>query len=455
MQIFSQEVKDGLSEKLVSSSSLAFELVPSISEVSTAEVKTENNTDSKSTDLLYFNSILVSVGWNLNDDVFDAVELIKARNTPVNKKINYMHDESDIIGHMTNSNVIDFEGNYIADIDENNPPAKFDIVVGGYLYKYWSKNELKERMVEILEKVAKKELAVSMECIFPDFDYAVITAQGEHKIIKRDESTAFLTKYLRIYGGKGSYEGFKVGRLIRNLVFTGNALVDKPANPRSLILSKDSEAFSGSIATINIFKTIAEKNMSDITKEQYDALLKRAETAEAVAKEVVQKEMDAIKTASAKIAEDNKKTLEANATLVGELAVAKEIAKANEDKAVALAEQIKILEETLAAAKEEMSKCKKEMCKSKRKAAMAEISVEDADAFVEKFAEVSDELFAELCKAMPKKTVQVETTASLKPALENAENKDTNIIVTEEANTLLATAKAWFADTLSKENKGE
>lgn len=260
MQIFTQEVKDGLSEKLVSSSSLAFELIPSISELSLAEVKTENNTDNKSTDLLYFNSILVSVGWNLNDDVFDPAELIKARNTPVNKKINYMHNEEDIIGHMTNSNVIDFEGNYISDIDENNPPSKFDIVVGGYIYKYWSKNELKERMSEILEKVANKELAVSMECVFPDFDYALINTQGEHQIITRDESTAFLTKHLRIYGGKGSYEGFKVGRLIRNMVFTGNALVDKPANPRSLILKSESKIFNGTKASLNIFKNTKEES---------------------------------------------------------------------------------------------------------------------------------------------------------------------------------------------------
>jgi hypothetical protein len=148
-----------------------------------------------------------------------------------------------------------------------NLPEGFDIVVGGFIYKFWQDESLRERMSEILDKVTNQQLAVSMECVFPTFDYAVITPDGQNRVIRRDDDTAFLTKHLRMYGGNGSYEGFKVGRLLRDMVFTGNALVDKPANPRSLILKKDAVGFSGSIASINIFNS--EKKMtSDITKEQ-------------------------------------------------------------------------------------------------------------------------------------------------------------------------------------------
>jgi hypothetical protein len=258
MKIFDQEIKDGLTEKLSSSCSLAFELIPSVVAEPMQAIADVPSLDdvSKNIDLLYFNSVLASVGWNKNDDVFDAVELWRARATPVNKKINYMHDEKDIIGHMTNSSVIDFSGRPIPDGNqEDSLPSGFDVVVGGFLYKHWQDSQLKERMEEILGKVANQTLAVSMECIFPTFDYAVISPDGQQRVIARTDDTAFLTKHLRVYGGNGNYEGFKVGRLIRNMVFTGNALVDRPANPRSLILKKDALAFNGTLASIDIFKS--------------------------------------------------------------------------------------------------------------------------------------------------------------------------------------------------------
>jgi hypothetical protein len=459
MIIFDRERKDGLAEKLEASSSLSFELLPDILNTSSANVSVPDLEEiSKNRDLLYFNSILASVGWNKNDDVFDAKEMWRARGTPVNKKINYMHDEKDIIGHMTNSNVIDFHGNYISnDISEENIPEAFDIVVGGYIYKHWQDGKLVERMAEILEKVNKQELAVSMECIFPTFDYAIITPDGEHRFIARSDDTAFLTKHLRIYGGSGSYEGFKVGRLLRNMIFTGNALVDRPANPRSLILKKDSVGFTGSLATINIFNK-PETNMADvITKEAYDALEKRLEAAEAAAKEASKKELDSFKEINEKLSAEAKK-------LNDELKVALELSKAHEATATGLSEKIKTLETELADAKSKLDSYNKEMCKSKRKAAMAEVNVENADAFVEKFADVSDELFDELVKAMPKKAVaKVEdkptetTTASVKEILDKAEDKDTTVTIPSDATTKYhSEASEWFASILSnKETKGE
>ena len=66
---------------------------------------------------------------------------------------------------------------------------------------------------------------------------------GGAKLLARNEGSAFLTKHLRAYGGTGEYEGYKIGRSLRDIAFSGKGLVSKPANPRSVILDA-SRAFS-------------------------------------------------------------------------------------------------------------------------------------------------------------------------------------------------------------------
>jgi chromosome segregation ATPase len=188
--------------------------------------------------------------------------------------------------------------------------------------------------------------------------------------------------------------------------------------------------------------------------------------AEAAAEEIVRKEMDSLKELNTKLStstneltnqlatakEDNKK-------ISSELVAAKEIAKSQEDNSTKLAVRVKELEEALGKAKEEMDKYQKETCKSKRKAAMAQIDVDDAraDELIEKLANASDEIFDEFVKSMPKKTVKTDTTtASTKDILDNAKDKDTNLIVPSDAqNKLTAVASEWFVSMLSTKNKGE
>ena len=62
-------------------------------------------------DLFYIKSVLVSTGWNKNDDVFKNDATWAARNTPVDKQFNLMHNENTIIGHITDSYVVDRQGN--------------------------------------------------------------------------------------------------------------------------------------------------------------------------------------------------------------------------------------------------------------------------------------------------------------------------------------------------------
>jgi len=77
-------------------------------------------------DLAYIQSILVSAGWNLNDDVFLPDEMWAARATPVHKPINVEHNETKIIGHMIQSQAVDKQGNVIEVAEGEQPPAEID-----------------------------------------------------------------------------------------------------------------------------------------------------------------------------------------------------------------------------------------------------------------------------------------------------------------------------------------
>ena len=268
MKIHKQEILDGLSEKIEASASVSLDaqiLIDSdLDHPSEEEIQKTlagyGHSNPDQIDLYYINTVLVSTGWNKHDDVFAAEEAWAARDTPVDKQFNYMHDESDIIGHITGSTVVDENG---TKIETEDPPEKFDIITSAVLYKSWSDPELRERMSQIVSEIEEGKWAVSMECLFSDFDYSVVSPDGEMKVVARNDESAFLTKHLRVYGGKGVYEGYKVGRLLRNIAFSGKGLVNKPANPRSIILQPDEDPFDDNFTnSVNV----EEFNMADDQK---------------------------------------------------------------------------------------------------------------------------------------------------------------------------------------------
>jgi len=247
MKFYKQEKLDGLHEKLRGPGRLAFassvtpikdiahinEWVKKVAKEKAGDKLTASIEDL---DLYPLNSVLVSTGWNLNDAVFDPHEVFTARHTPEDKPVNYEHDEVDIIGHMTSSKVLDKDGNLISDdtsIDEL--PEHFDIHTSAVLYKIWSNEKLQDRMSKIIAEIAENKWCVSMECLFKNFDYALLEKDGTQKIIARNGTTSFLTKYLRFYGGTGVYNDAKVGMVLRDFIFSGKGLVKNPANPSSVI----------------------------------------------------------------------------------------------------------------------------------------------------------------------------------------------------------------------------
>ncbi len=235
MKIYASEKEAGLEEAIKASASVAYsspvafyipnkEQEESIKHLVVADEKATSE-NKEQFDLYYLSSILVSTGWNKNDDVFDLQEAWRAKDTPVDKQFNFMHNEADIIGHITGSVVLDQEGNEIEDITN---AEKFDIATSAVLYNSWTTPELKERMSKLIAEIEEGKWFVSMECLFNEFDYAVVTPEGENKVVARDEASAFLTKHLRAYGGDGQYEGYKIGRLLRNIAFSGKVLLVIP-----------------------------------------------------------------------------------------------------------------------------------------------------------------------------------------------------------------------------------
>jgi len=390
IQVFQSEINDGVAEAVKSQASVAYCSSVTVADkpAVTPEIKVlAENKDQF--DLYYLESVLVSTGWNKNDDVFIPEATWAARNSPVDKQFNFMHDENDIIGHITGSYAVDADGKTIAD-DIEEAPEQFDIITRAVIYNSWTEAKNVNRMDNILAEIAEGKWFVSMECLFAGFDYALTNAAGETRLLARNEETAFLTKHLRVYGGTGKYEGFDLGRGLKSIAFSGKGLVSNPANPRSVILNNKSRSF---VLTDTNF-SIGEFNMSDVNvlQKQVDALeasLAEARTEASEAKAAVVAAKDA--EYAAKIA-DFEGTIAALEVVVAELQTKDEEAKATlETVSASLTEAQEALVASEATVKEFADKEKQVA----RLDELVKAGCDEAQALetVEAFAEMSDDAF--------------------------------------------------------------
>lgn len=382
MKIYQQEIIDGVAEKVRADVTVAYCSPAVISSNPSdmdddflAKIKAES-ANPKQIDLYYLKSVLVSTGWNKNDDVFSPAETWAARTTPEDKQFNFMHDENDIIGHITGCYVVDREGNAIAQDTEQAPEA-FDIITEAVLYNSWTNAENRQRMQQIIAEIEEGKWFVSMECLFAGFDYSVVDAEGNAKVVARTEESSFLTKHLRAYGGTGEYEGYKIGRSLRDISFSGKGLVSRPANPRSVILDA-SKAFSLN-ESITSVKSEGENNMSDNNALEKQLADVRTELASALEEnKAIRAQIEAAK---------DKEYAETIASLEEAASAHAEVVKALEEKIQAHEATITSLEETLASKHEEMQKKEEEMKMMKkkerdnaRKASLVEAGFDPAEA---------------------------------------------------------------------------
>lgn len=423
-------------------------------------------------DLAVLDAILVSTGWNLNDDVFLPAETYAARQTPMHKPINVMHDETTIIGHLITSKAVSKDGTELVVEEGKEPPADFDLEVAGVMYK--DLPALADQIAEIVEAAQKGEIYVSMEAWFDDFSYAFKDSKGQVRIVARTPETAFLTKHLRIYGGPGKYEGCAVGRVLRSINFAGVGIVDNPANPESIIKRVAARAAAARIETVQKPEGGAQSMANEttqtppaaepVTAEQLQSKLAEAEKALQAKVEDAKTLATEIETLKAKV-EEQSKALEAKTAEATEAAKAAEAAKA--DLQAKLDEATKRAETAEAAAKkadEDAKKAQKAKC---RLAELAKVkTIADEATTLKDLSEMSDETFATVLKfAGEAKGAETQTPpAETKPAesatasLENADEDDEpemNAGTAVQGESLMKAAKATAAALLRRETKEE
>lgn len=416
MKIFDQEIQDGLEPILSTTASFSYacEVEPCVDSLS--KIKHIKSLASYSDDDLYYTqSILVSSNWNKNDDIFDKQEVWNARSTPEDKPTNLDHDEKTIIGHIVSNWPITEEGLMI---DENTPvenlPEKYHILTASVIYRSFSSLELRERAEKLIGEIQNGTKYVSMECFFKGFDYGLIDKNtNQYTILERSDTTAHLTKYLRAYGGMGEHEQYKIGRVLRNITFSGKGFVDKPANPESIIFStpiitqnkeyKKNEVLEESGVSYNKSNLNVENNTMSLEKEIVEIkeqIVAIADCSKNVAEiKSVASDLETKNTELQTALEASQKELSEVKAAFDAIVLEKEEAAENMKKKKEEMEKMKAeilsVNEVLAGYKEKEAEMMKKEKKMARKASLLDkgVDAETAEATVEKLEEVSDEIF--------------------------------------------------------------
>lgn len=412
MQIFQQEINDGLSDQISAKASICYasQATPILHKSSAFDHASSDSKKYKAlagiddSDLYYVQSILVTSSWNKNDDVFDSLEVWYAKQTPMHKPTNLEHDENTIIGHITSNWPITDDGVLI---DENTPienlPQKFHILTGSVIYTGYTDPALRERAQKLISEIENGTKYVSMECFFKGFDYGLINkATNEFKVLKRNEETSYLTKFLRAYGGAGEHDNYKIGRVLRDITFSGKGYVNKPANPESIIFNKETLKF-GQAGFIepeknDIFSdNSVSNNRANLQETDMNSENQTVETTE-VSSQTQSNEIN-VQEYVEKLAiaeEQNKKLQEAlEAALKAEADSKLQIEAEMKVKCEELENSLNAANEVIAAYKaKEMEMMKKEK-KMKRMATLIEAGLDNdtANSTVDKFEALDDDAF--------------------------------------------------------------
>ena len=480
MIIYEQEKTDGISLEMLTKGSITYAscVEPAISdEIQHKNIKAMASYSDK--DLYYVQSILVSSNWNKNDDIFDKAEVWTAKNTPEDKPTNLEHDENSIIGHIVSNWPVTESGEVLAEETKlQDLPDKFHIMTASVIYKGFTDPILRSRSEQLIEEIEAGSKYVSMECFFNNFDYGLINqSTGEYRILNRNNDTAYLTRHLRAYGGTGEFENHKIGRVLRNITFSGKGFVDKPANADSIIFTKknielekneenkkigvfdnqtDSHYTENEIMAEN---ATATEQVSDELETANKELTEKVEALEAQAQEVASatesatQEHEEAQAEAVKACEEMKEKLEADHC--GEKA---ELEAGYHDKMKAMKEELEAVHhEEMKKKEEENAMYKKELAekdellatyrKNEEERMMAEmykkrlgslveagLSEEDAEATTKQFESLSDEQFESIVATLSKVSTQNQESAE-EPVAETAESSESDAEETTEEAT--------------------
>jgi len=487
MKIFASEIQDGLEEILSTSASITY--ASSVEPSSTTLCITKNDIKAlaglEDKDLYYTQSILVTTSWNKNDDIFDKGEVWTARNTPVHKPTNLEHDEGTIVGHITANWPITNDGILI---DQSTPlenlPQKYHILTGSVIYIGYTEPELRERAQKLIAEIENGTKYVSMECFFKGFDYGLTNkSTGEYKVLNRGEETAFLTKHLRAYGGLGEYQDHKIGRVLREITFSGKGFVDKPANPESIIFTKNNLKLDKQVAyldlnkekkddfeNVGVFSQQANLKETDMSLEKEVAEIKEKVEAMAQCKDAIAEAQTLASDLESKNTELSAK-LQATETELTEVKTAFDaITLEKEEAAKKMAEDMKKKEEEmmkmkaefdstneiLAAYKDKEAEMLKKEKKMKRMATLIESGLDSklATSTVEKFDSLDDASFdsiTEVFAAMqPMKKKKMEEEVVMKKKASQDTSVDAEVLETAETEETIDLSVGSEEETVSE-----
>jgi len=495
IDVYPAEVKAGLQHRIESEASVAFmmeaantvdkviaglnaEIPEAISTAVAKKVGADANIHS-----VY--SILVSTVWNKNDDIFLPGPVWAARDTPTYKPSNLGHDETKIVGSIIDTWAVDDELKLIADISETQAdesfqlPELFHLLVASVIYKRWSDPELVARVDSLIESITAGEMFVSMECLFNNFDYGVIDTSGDNHIVARSADTAFLTQHLRAYGGKGTYQDHKVGRVLRDITFSAVGYVENPANPASIIFDAKHIFSFANVCTAEslllnengVNNNTDDKSFESNQNEENDIMttdllndqVKELKESMAALKTENKELADKLSTANVSQYEEKISTLEASVSELEESysGIESELNAAN-IKVEALEADLTSKSTELTEVQSNFDKMKEDEKKKKRHASLVEagLSVEDAEAKLEVFASLSDEQFDVVVKTVSESKAP-ETSEAADEADESdeddAEDTDAAEIVDEvedEAEVSIASEDTDGEDELSTARAG-
>jgi hypothetical protein len=432
IEILKSEAKAGLKELIEDNVVKASATVKSfkkigfdeLNKVSQTKVQKSNaSANPGQIDLYYLEMVLVSTGWNKNDDVFLPSETWAARHTPEDKMFNYMHDDGDIIGHITSSYVEDFDGNLIPDnTPDSEVPSNFNIITPSVIYSKISNDEKRERILSIMDDIESGggEWKDSMECLFSAFDYAAVNLKtNEQVLIPRDETSASLTKHLRCYGGDGIYQDYKIGRAIKKQTFSGVGLVDEPANERSIVRSAAISipvdtgwTFSDNNTTTFTSSTAHNLILDDVTLNNITEETNMADTNDTATKAELAQAKEELKTLRAEMDKKREEEVKAttenlNKTISEKEDTIKDLetsVSSKDDEIKELEAKIETLETEKETAEKSVAKLEKEKVVASRKAQLitAGADEDEADSLLEEWAEATDKQFEKVISLVEK-----------------------------------------------------
>lgn len=423
-------------------------------------------------DLFYTKSVFVTTNKNKNDDVFLPEETWAARKTPVDKMWNIEHDHSRVVGHITSTWGVDSGGNIL---DENitELPALFNLCAAGVIYKKWQNEDLQAQADELIEGIEKGEWKTSMEALFTSFSY-LLEKDAEFKVVARDEDTCFLTKHLRCYGGTGEYDGYKVSRALKNIVFSGNAFTKRPANPDSIIFANENKKNSKIIMVsgVNLNKeeifmseNILEKQVAELKDQVKQLTQANRELSDELAAASVEKYESEVVSLKEQVAASQKALADAEAKI-----------ESVETAKSALADELKNLNEKLIAANAELNEVKVNAARASRieKLVEAGLNKEEAEKKVADFVALSDEQFDSVATILASIKPPVVPAAKEPPvvpqskdapvvsgsedledveATEEEDGVDATVASESDDTQLMAAFAAYYGEQLSKEKK--